>query len=229
MRRICIITVRGGSKRIPKKNIRDFCGKPIIAYSIETALQSGVLDEVMVSTDDEEIAEVARQYGAIVPFMRSAETSGDFATTADVIEEVLACYHARGKTFDVVCCLYPTAPFVDVGMLQQAMGLVDDGAESVIPVTSFDYPPLRGFVLDGAGGLSYAFPEHSTARSQDLPEMVHDCGSFYVAKVEAFNRYRSFLTPATRALRIDASLVQDIDTLEDWEAAEAKFRQLGLG
>ena len=223
---ICVITARGGSKRIPRKNIREFCGKPIIAYSIEVALQSGVFDEVMVSTDDEEIAEVAREYGAKVPFMRSAETSNDFATTADVIREVLSEYEAMSCKFDVVGCLYPTAPFVSVDELKQATSMIDAGANSVIPVTAFDFPPLRGFSVGEDGSLEYAFPEYATTRSQDLPEMVHDCGRFYFAKVGAFLESGGFITDVTRALRIPSKLVQDIDTPEDWEIAEQKYRAM---
>jgi pseudaminic acid cytidylyltransferase len=224
--RICIITARGGSKRIPHKNIREFCGKPIIVYSIEAALESDIFDEVMVSTDDEEIAQVARKYGAEVPFMRSAKTSDDFATTADVIREVLSEYEAMGRTFDVVGCLYPTAPFVSADELKQAAAMIEAGANSVIPVTSFDFPPLRGFSVDEDGSLVYAFPEYATTRSQDLPEMVHDCGQFYFAKVEAFLESGSFITDITRALRIPSKLVQDIDTPEDWEIAEQKYRAM---
>ena len=223
---ICIITARGGSKRIPRKNIKEFCGKPIIAYSIEVALESGIFDEVMVSTDDEGIAEVAREYGAKVPFMRSAKTSNDFATTADVIREVLSEYEAMGRTFDVVGCLYPTAPFVSVDELKQTVALIDAGASSVVPVTAFDFPPLRGFSVGEDGSLEYAFPEYATTRSQDLPEMVHDCGRFYFAKVGAFLESGGFITDVTRALRIPSKLVQDIDTPEDWEIAEQKYRAM---
>ncbi|WP_165055146.1 MULTISPECIES: pseudaminic acid cytidylyltransferase [unclassified Adlercreutzia] len=223
---VCIITARGGSKRIPRKNVRDFCGKPIIAYSIEAALQSGLFDEVMVSTDDEEIAEVARGCGAAVPFMRSAEASDDFATTADVLVEVLSEYAKRGRGFDVMCCLYPTAPFVSAVELREAAAMLDAGATSVVPVTAFDFPPLRGYKVGPSGELAYAFPECALARSQDLPEMVHDCGSFCFAQVSAFEASGGFMTPGVRALRIPGKLVQDIDTLEDWDLAEWKYRAM---
>lgn len=224
MSSVAIITARGGSKRIPHKNVREFCGRPIIAYSIEAALQSGLFDEVMVSTDDEAIAEVARGCGASVPFMRSERTSDDFATTADVLNEVLDRYAALGREFDVMFCLYPTAPFVTSDELCEAQALLDAGATSVVPVTSFDFPPLRAFRVDEGGALSYAFPEYANTRSQDLPEMVHDCGRFYAASVAAFREAGSFITVRTEALRIPASRVQDIDTPEDWEVAEQKFR-----
>ena len=225
-RAICIITARGGSKRIPHKNIREFCGKPIIAYSIEAALESGLFDEVMVSTDDEAIAAVAREYGASVPFMRSAATSDDHAATAEAVREVLDDYERIGKRFDAVCCLYPTAPFVKASELREAFDLMREGATSVIPVTSYDYPPLRGFKIHVDGSLSYAFPEYAAMRSQDLPAMAHDCGRFYLATTDAFQSAGSFMTEKTQALWIPARFVQDIDTPEDWEVAEQKYRAM---
>ena len=151
---VCIITARGGSKRIPRKNVRDFCGKPMLAYSVETAVTSGIFDVVMVSTDDDEIADVARKYGAEIPFMRSEATSNDYATTADVLREVLSEYAKRGIEFDRMCCLYPTAPFVQVSELMEASEMIEAGASSVIPVTSFDFPPLRGFRVGEDGSVS---------------------------------------------------------------------------
>lgn len=225
-RAVCIITARGGSKRIPRKNIRDFCGKPIIVYSIEAALKSGLFDEVMVSTDDDEIAAIAAEYGASVPFMRSEENSGDCSATADVVREVLAEYEKRGLAFDIVCCLYPTAPFVSPDELREAMEVIGEGATSVIPVSAYDFAPLRGFILNKDGLVSHAFPEYAKTRSQDLPVMVHDCGRFYVAKTNAFEESGSFMTAVTKSIVIPAKLVQDIDTPEDWELAELKYRVL---
>lgn len=223
---VCIITARGGSKRIPRKNVREFCGKPMLAYSVETAVASGIFDVVMVSTDDDEIADVARKYGAEVPFMRSEATSNDYATTADVLREVLSDYGKCGDEFDTMCCLYPTAPFVQVSELKEASAMIEAGASSVIPVTSFDFPPLRGFRVGEDGSLEYAFPELAQTRSQDLPEMVHDCGRFYFAKVASFHETGGFITNNTRFLRIPSRLVQDIDTPEDWELAEQKYRAM---
>lgn len=223
---VCIITARGGSKRIPRKNVREFCGKPMLAYSVETAVASGIFDVVMVSTDDDEIADVARKYGAEVPFMRSEATSNDYATTADVLREVLSDYGKCGDEFDTMCCLYPTAPFVQVSELKEASAMIEAGASSVIPVTSFDFPPLRGFRVGEDGSLEYAFPEFAQTRSQDLPEMVHDCGRFYFAKVASFHETGGFITNNTRFLRISSRLVQDIDTPEDWELAEQKYRAM---
>ena len=146
--KIAIITARGGSKRIPRKNIRDFCGKPILAYSIEAAIASGVFDEVMVSTEDAEIAGIAKRYGAKIPFLRSVGTADDYATTADVLMEVFAQYKAIGREYQYACCIYPTAPFVTAGKLRHAMEcLEEEGTDSVIPVTAFSFPPLRGFLF----------------------------------------------------------------------------------
>lgn len=226
MTSVCIITARGGSKRIPRKNIREFCGKPIIAYSIEAALESGLFDEVMVSTDDEEIAEVARSYGAKVPFMRSEATSNDFAVTEDVVVEVLESYKDKlGVSFDNVCCIYPTAPFVSVCELQEAFGKLNS-ANSVVPVTEFDFPPQRAFKVDGNGFAEYAHPEFATARSQDLEPLCHDCGRFYFAKTVALLKYHDFIMPGCAVVRIPPERVQDIDTEDDWRLAELKFEAL---
>lgn len=172
---LAIITARGGSKRIPRKNIKPFCGKPILCYSIEAALSSGVFDEVMVSTDDEEIAQVAKKAGAKVPFFRSAETADDYASTDDVIMEVIKAYQQIGQHFDSFCCIYPTAPFLSSERLRSAMELLKE-ADSVMPVVPFSYPPQRGLIVNGAGFVERQFPEYATARSQDLPKIYHDCG-----------------------------------------------------
>lgn len=229
MSNVAIITARGGSKRIPRKNIKDFCGKPIIAYSINAALRSSVFDEIMVSTDDEEIADVARRYGASVPFMRSDATSDDFATTTAVLREVLASYKTLGVTFDEICCIYPTAPFICTQELIEAWRMIEQGASSVIPVTSFDYPPQRGFDLLPDGGVRYSHPEYAATRSQDLAPMVHDCGRFYMAKTELYLSKGSFLMRGCRSLYIDPMRAQDIDTIEDWKLAEFKFRLMQEG
>ena len=187
MSSIAIITARGGSKRIPKKNIKEFCGKPIIAYSIEAALNSGVFDEVMVSTDDEEIAEISKKAGASVPFFRSAETSTDTATTADVLLEVLDRYEAMGQSFEYGCCIYPTAPFVTARKLKEAMDkLIESGAESIVPMQEFSYPPQRGLFIDDAGLVKMLHPEYATTRSQDLQKQYHECGQFYIFRNDAF-------------------------------------------
>lgn len=220
---IAIITARGGSKRIPGKNIRDFCGKPIIAYSIQAALDAGIFDEVMVSTDSEEIAEIARLYGANVPFMRSEKTADDHATTNDVLKEVLTEYEKRGQTFDVVVCIYPTAPFVTAEKLRNAVRLMEEkGADGVTPVVRFSFPPQRALVIRD-GGLQYEFPEYSATRSQDLEPIYHDCGQFYVMK--SGNIRETKPEKLTVIPYIVSELeVQDIDHEEDWKMAEIKYQ-----
>ncbi len=227
MKRIAIITARGGSKRIPHKNIKDFCGQPIISYTILAAKECGLFDEVMVSTDSEQIAEIALKYGAVVPFYRSAATSNDYATTADVLNEVLAQYKELGKEYDVLCCLYPTAPFVTSNKLIDAEKLLREGdIDAVIPVVKFDFPPQRGFVLDDNRRMRYWFPEHALTRSQDLKPIYHDCGQFYFCKTEAFLREGTLIVPKALPYIMPHTEVQDIDTLEDWKLAEQKYLQL---
>lgn len=224
MANVAIITARGGSKRIPKKNIKEFCGKPIIAYSIKAALDSGAFDEVMVSTDSEEIAEIARRYGASVPFLRSETTSNDFATTADVLEEVLAQYREIGKPFDRFACIYPTAPFVTGERLAEAMGLLSD-AEAVVSVVRFSFPPQRAFVIRG-GFAAYQYPQYERTRSQDLEPIYHDCGQFYCCRTVPFLEKHSVILPKTKPYELPDEEVQDIDTMSDWEIAEAKYAVL---
>ncbi len=186
MGNLAIITARGGSKRIPKKNIKEFCGKPIIAYAIEAAIGSNSFEEVMVSTDSEEIAEIARKYGATVPFMRSAESSNDFAPTAKVIEEVVNQYRGIGKNYDKICCIYPTAPFVTAERLKEAMEkLTETNAFSVIPVVRFSFPPQRGLEIKD-GVLQFIHPEHTFTRTQDLEPVYHDVGQFYCLDTARF-------------------------------------------
>ena len=226
---VAIITARGGSKRIPRKNIKEFCEKPIIAYSIESAIESGVFDEVMVSTDDEEIAGIAKQYGAKVPFMRSVNTANDYATTADVICEVLEEYRAIGKVHEYACCIYPTAPFVTAEKLKTAMELlVSTEADSVMPVTAFSFPPMRGMYIR-EDMLSYAFPEYSQKRSQDIEAMYHDCGQFYCFEVERFMETKKLVTENTRPIIVSELEVQDIDNEIDWKLAELKYQMMKEG
>lgn len=226
MRSLAIITARGGSKRIPRKNIRPFCGKPILAYSIEAAIKSGMFDTVMVSTDDKEIAEIAKSYGAEVPFFRSEKTSNDFATTNDVLLEVLAEYEARGEQFDLGCCIYPTAPFITADRIRQAVEtLTESDAETLIPVVGFSYPPQRAMVIEN-GRLVFKYPQYIDSRSQDLEKHYHDVGQFYVFRTEAFRRNRKLMLGDILPYVISEMEVQDIDTLTDWEIAEMKYRIL---
>ncbi len=216
---IAIITARGGSKRIPKKNIKDFCGKPIIAYSIEAAIESGIFDEVMVSTDSEEIAEIAQRYGAKIPFMRSAKTSDDFATTADVLDEVFEEYKKQGREFEIAVCIYPTAPFVTAEKLQRAVALMTEDVGAVTPVVRYSFPPQRAMVVRD-GELEYQYPENAGVRSQDLEPVYHDCGQFYVMRPEDDEDLK------TVPLICSELEVQDIDNEEDWKLAEMKYRMM---
>ena len=223
MRRLAIITARGGSKRIPRKNIKEFCGKPIIAYSIEAALESGAFDEVMVSTDDKEIAEVALAYGAKVPFYRSEATSNDYATTNDVLAEVLGEYEKRGEKFDAFCCMYPTAPFLKAERLKTAMELLESSdADKVFPVVAFSFPPQRAVVVR-EGRLEFQYPEYMYARSQDLEKQYHDAGQFYCFKTASFFEHE-FWTGKILPLELSELEVQDIDNETDWEIAEMKWQ-----
>lgn len=221
---LAIITARGGSKRIPRKNIKEFCGKPIMAFSIEAAKQAEVFDEIMVSTDDEEIAEVGRQFGADIPFFRSPKTSDDFATTADVLMEVLEEYEKLGKKFTHICCIYPTAPFVTAQNLKQAMELLTEKqADSVMPVVKFSFPPQRSVIVGENGSLKPKWEEYMNCRSQDLEPFYHDCGQFYCLDVERFRKERKMIMKNTLPLFMEEMQVQDIDTEEDWRIAEMKY------
>lgn len=224
---ICIIPARGGSKRITRKNIRQFCGRPMIEWSIRAALASGVFDEVMVSTDDADIADIARACGASVPFMRSEATANDFATTADVLNEVLDRYEAMGRRFDTLCCLYATAPFVTGARLRDAAAILRRGeALGAFTVVRYSYPIQRCLVTDDAGHIGMLFPEYATTRTQDLQPTYHDAGQFYFADVNSFRRHNTLWGPDTVPVILPEAEVQDIDTLEDWEIAEQKFARL---
>ena len=224
MRKIAIITARGGSKRIPRKNIKPFLGKPILAYSIEAAVKSGLFDEVMVSTDDEEIAEIGKQYGAKVPFFRSEKTSGDFATTNDVLLEVIEEYEKRGEHFDVGCCIYPTAPFVTAKKLTTAMDmLLASDADTLIPVVAFSYPPQRAMIVKDER-LVFEYPEYMDSRSQDLVPHYHDVGQFYCFKIEPYKVNKKLMLGNILPFEISELEVQDIDNQTDWEIAEIKYK-----
>lgn len=226
---IAIITARGGSKRIPRKNVKAFCGRPIIEYSIEAALQSGCFDEVMVSTDDEEIADIAKKAGAAVPFMRSEATANDFATTADVLKEVFDTYQNNGKQFTNACCIYPTAPFVTAEKLKEAMKtLAETEATTVMPVVQYSFPPQRALVIRDEN-LTPQYPEYQLKRSQDLEPVYHDAGQFYCFSVEDFLREGKVIGEKTKALIVSDLEVQDIDNEEDWKIAEMKYHLMQTG
>lgn len=223
---IAVITARGGSKRIPKKNIKEFCGKPILAYSISAALESRLFDEVMVSTDSEEIAEVARKYGAEVPFMRSEATAGDFATTADVLMEVLEEYEKRERQFEYIACIYPTAPFVTPEKLIHGLELLkSQHAAAAMPVVPFSYPPQRGYVMKGEC-LEMKWKENLNKRSQDLEKIYHDCGQFYIYQVQRYREAKGQISDEIVPIIVDEMEVQDIDNEVDWKLAELKFKMM---
>lgn len=226
MSSLCIIPARGGSKRIPRKNIKPFMGKPIIAYSIEAAMNSGVFDEVMVSTDDEEIAGVARQYGAAVPFLRSAETSNDYATTVDVLLEVINKYKEQGKDFDTICCLYSTAPFVTSDRLKEASSQINDAIDACFTIVQYSYPIQRSLRINEVNCVEMKFPEHLKSRTQDLEKVYHDAGQFYFVKTDALVKENTVWCKRTAPLILSELEVQDLDTLTDWQLAEMKYQLL---
>lgn len=221
---IAIITARGGSRRIPRKNIRVFMGRPMLAYAIEAAQKSDLFEEIMVSTDDREIADTALRYGARVPFMRSAQTANDTATTFDVLDEVLATYRQAGRQFDTLCCIYPCVPFLRAATLRhayEAMARYD----AVVPVCRYPAPVEWAMKIED-GLLIPQNREAQNRRSQDLVPTYFDAGMFYFCKTAAFYRDRSLIPAHTVGYVIDESECQDIDTPEDWAAAEMKYRIL---
>jgi N-acylneuraminate cytidylyltransferase len=224
MSNIAIITARGASRRVPRENIRPFLGKPVITYSIQAAQIAGLFSDVMVSTDDVEIAEIARQCGATVPFLRSAETAGDFATTADVLREVLDQYQRQGQVFDYACCLYPTAPFVTPNLLQQAFStLTNHKFDTVYPLQRFGFPIQRAVSLRNQR-VEWLQPEHALTRSQDLEPAYHDAGQFYFFNVATFQRNHRLITDNSGGVVISEMAAHDIDTENDWRMAELKFK-----
>lgn len=226
MNNIAIIPARGGSKRIPRKNIKPFLGKPIMAYSIEAAIKSGLFSEVMISTDDNNIAEIAKKFGATVPFFRSPNTANDFAHIGDVVEEVLLTYKKQGKSFDNVCCILATAPFIKSELLVKAYRLMlEENFDSVFPIVRFSYPIQRALRLTEKN-ISMFQPENFAKRSQDLEPAYHDSGQFYWMKVEEFMKQKRFIAQNTGAIIVPETQVQDIDNEEDWELAEIKYQYL---
>ena len=223
---VCIIPARGGSKRIPKKNIRDFLGKPMLAYSIQAAIQSGLFQRIIVSTDSEEIADIAKQYGAEVPFMRPAELADDHAGTDAVMTHALKYCQTHGCDPKFACCIYATAPFIRVVDLVKGLDLLETtSAGRALAVTSFPFPVLRGQRISDDGLLEMQWPEYRMARSQDLEESYHDAGQFCCLRVGTFlnNPDRSY---SAAPVVIPRHLVQDIDTEEDWKRAELMYKAL---
>lgn len=224
MANIAIIPARGGSKRIPRKNIKSFLGKPIIAYSIEAALKSNLFDEIMVSTDDEKIAEIAKKHGAKVPFLRSNTNANDFAVLADVVEEVVSNYSQKNQFFENICCILPTAPFVTSTKIIEAFKtLSNNNFDSVFPVLEFSFPIQRSLKIED-NKVALVWNENLNVRSQDLEPRYHDSGQFYWLKTATFNREKKLFTNNSGALIISELHAQDIDTETDWKLAEIKYK-----
>ncbi|HEY9759821.1 MAG TPA: pseudaminic acid cytidylyltransferase [Oculatellaceae cyanobacterium] len=220
---MAIIPARGGSKRIPRKNIRSFFGKPMIAYPIQAALDSNSFHTIVVSTDDEEIATIATKYGASTPFLRSSEAASDFATLADVISEVLDQFTKQQQFFDYFCCLLPTAPFVTGGQINAFRDvLLSSGADSVLPIVRFSYPIQRALRTE-SGRLKMINPEYEQARSNDLLPAYHDVGQFYWMRTQSFLEQRRLFANHSIGIEIRESQCQDIDSEEDWKIAELKY------
>ncbi len=229
MGNLAIIPARGGSKRIPRKNIKSFLGKPIIAYSIQAAIDSKLFDEVMVSTDDKEIADVAMQYGAKVPFFRSKENANDFAVLADVIKEVVENYSQKEKEFSNICCILPTAPFVSPHKINIAYSkLINHDLNSVFPILEFSFPIQRSLKLEN-DKIAMVWPENLNTRSQDLEPRYHDAGQFYWLKTTSFLQEQKILTANSSVIIISALEAQDIDTETDWKLAEIKYKLMPNG
>lgn len=222
---LCILPARGGSKRIPRKNLREFCGRPILSYGIEAAQRSGIFAEVMVSTEDEEIAEAARVAGAEVPFLRSTETAGDHATTVEVWREVVRNYNARGRQFRLVISILPTAVFVREEDLRRAVELMDANPswDGLMPVVEYA-PPVQRAMEIREGRLEMVWPEFRASRSQDLASRYHDAGQYYAFRPDFIARVNSLREGRLGPVVLPADTVQDIDTEEDWMRAEAKYR-----
>lgn len=224
MKSLAIIPARGGSKRIKKKNIRDFLGKPIIAYSIQEAVDSCIFKKVMISTDSEEIAQVGISYGAVVPFFRSKKNADEYSVLADVALEVITKYNKMGETFEYACLILPTAPFVKKENLQKALGILKKGeTDCVFTVTEYSFPIQRSLKIE-KGLLKMNWPENMRKRSQDLEKTYHDAGQFYFFKVDEFLKQKKLYMDKSTPITLSNLEVQDIDTETDWKLAELKYK-----
>ena len=226
IRKLAIITARSGSKRIPNKNIKDFLGKPIISYPISVALNCKIFDEVMVSTDCNKIADISKSFGAKIPFLRSKKNSDDFSTTSDVIEEVILEYKKINIEFDSICCIYPTAVFLNENTIKNAFNqFVNGNYDSLIPIVKYSHPIQRALRINN-NLINFIYPEFINTRSQDLELSYHDCGQFYLLKTHKFLENKKIFTTNSSFLEIPENQVQDIDNIEDWHIAELKFKNL---
>lgn len=227
--KLAVIPARGGSKRIPRKNIKSFYGKPMIAWSIEAALKSGSFDNVVVSTDDAEIAEVARQFGAQVPFMRPNTLADDHTGTIPVIRHAIEWFSERGQLSDHVCCIYATAPFIRAADIRHGLNiLAESGSDYALTVTKYPFPIQRAIRISDQGRVAMFNPEHFNTRSQDLEEAYHDAGQFYWGRASAWLTGKVIFGPEAAAIQLPRYRVQDIDTLEDWQMAEYLFHACNL-
>lgn len=225
---IAIIPARGGSKRIPRKNIREFCGKPMIAWSIHAAKESRIFDRILVSTDDKDIARIAEDAGAEVPFKRPIHLADDFTPTIPVIRHAIEWLDQQNESPDYVCCFYATAPFVTASLLQEGFDELraHPSAEFVFSAAEFSFPVWRSLVLDHSGFVSMNWPEHELTRSQDLPKSYHDAGQFYWGTSKAYRTNDGFFSANCRLCLLPSYRVQDIDTESDWIRAELIFQTL---
>lgn len=226
IKNIAIIPARGGSKRIPKKNIKSFLSKPIIAYSIEAAIQSNLFDTIMVSTDDEEIKKISENHGAQVPFFRSEKNSDDFASLVEVVTEVLDQYKQLGSQFNNFCCLLPTAPLIQASDLRDTLNiLTNQNKDFVVPIVRYSYPIQRSLRINNEN-ISMVWPENFFARSQDCEPFYHDAGLFFWGAISAFQQHKKVFTGNCGFFELPPTRVQDIDTIDDWELCEMKFKTL---
>jgi N-acylneuraminate cytidylyltransferase len=225
---IAVIPARGGSKRIPRKNIREFCGKPMIAWSIAAARQSGCFDRVLVSTDDPEIAAVAERFGAEAPFVRPAELSNDHAGTIPVMRHAVEWLVKQRSAPENICCIYATAPFISPDDIRAGLELLQGNrADFAFSVTTFPYPIQRALRLTQKGRVQMFSRKYSATRSQDLEEAYHDAGQFYWGRAEAWLAEKIIFGPDSLPVILPRHRVQDIDTMEDWRRAELMFTALG--
>ncbi|MGB0357153.1 MAG: pseudaminic acid cytidylyltransferase [Flavobacteriaceae bacterium] len=228
-RNLCIIPARGGSKRIPKKNIRVFLGKPIIAYSIETAIKSKLFDKIIVSTDDEDIAKIALEYNASVPFFRSLKSSSDEATTLEVLKEVLNQLLKANHYYENICCLYPCSPLTSQTHLKQAYEkFLIEGLDTLVSIQKYSHPIQRALKIDSSDKIIFHKPEYISTRTQDLSSFYHDAGQFYFHKNHLIKNSNDIYQGSTGYYELNDCEAQDIDNEDDWAMAELKYKQRQL-
>lgn len=227
---VAVIPARGGSKRIPRKNIKEFCGRPMIAWPIEVAKESGLFEHIIISTDDEEIAEVAKSYGAEVPFIRPNELSDDYTGTTEVIAHAVSWMYEEGLEPDAICCIYATSVFLTVNDLKKGFEALSKGEwQYAFSVTDYEYPIFRSFKENSNGGVEMFFPEHFETRSQDLPIALHDAAQFYWGKPNAWFEKLNLFENHSFPVKLPRWRIQDIDTEDDWKRAEILFNHINKG